>query len=173
MLLNRASKEKLVSQMTEGFGKSKTIVLVNFQGLKVKEIQDLKRKLKEKQINFQIVKNSLLKIALKKANITIDEKLFDQPIGVIWGADDEVDPAKLAVEFKKTTEKLDIVGGIVNRNFADISIIKQLASLPSRNELYAKLVGSLNAPVTGLVNVLQGNLRSLVYILKQYQEKKV
>ncbi|MFA6492993.1 MAG: 50S ribosomal protein L10 [Patescibacteria group bacterium] len=173
MLLTRDQKEQLISKMSDGLEKSKTVLLVNYQGLKVKEIQELKKKLKEQGIGFQIIKNSLLKIALKKANLSIEEGLLDQPVAIVWGDVDEVTPAKLTLEFGKSAEKLEVIGGIVNRSFADVEMIKQLASLPGREELYAKLVGSLNAPMYRLVNALQGNLRSLVYILKQYQEKKV
>lgn len=172
MLLTRHQKEQLVSVMGENLSKSKTCVLINFQGLKVKEIQDLKKKLRDKGIGFQIVKNSLFKIALKNAALKIDESVLDQPIALVWGFEDEVEPAKLVVEAKKTAESLKIVGGIVNKNYVDEVIIKQLATLPGRQELYAKLIGSLNAPMYRLVNALQGNLRSLVYILKQYQESK-
>lgn len=172
MLLTYLQKEQLVSGMNENLAQAKTAVLVNFQGLKVKEIQDLKKKLKEKGIGFQIIKNSLFKIALKNQNLEIDHSILDQPIAVIWGLEDEVEPAKLIVEFGKTAEALKIVGGIVNKVFADVAMIKQLAALPGRQELYAKLVGSLNAPMYGLVTVLQGNLRSLVYILDQYRINK-
>ena len=172
MLLTRADKEKLIEKTAVDLGNTKTAVLVNYQGLKVKEIRDFKKKLREKGIEFQIIKNSLLKIALKKQNIDIDQKLLDQPIAIVWGQTDEVIPAKLTVEFGKTAEKLEIIGGINNQTFSDINLIKQLASLPGREELYAKLVGTLNAPMFRLVNALQGNLRSLVYILKQYQQSK-
>lgn len=172
MKLTRPQKEQLVSGMTKKLQDSQTIVLVNFSGLKVKEMQILKKRLKEKGIGFQIIKNTLFKIALKNSKLSVDETLLDQPIAVVWGGTDEVEPAKLTVEFKKEAESLEIVGGIVNKDFVDINLIKQLATIPSRQELYAKLVGSLNAPMYRLVNVLQGNLRSLVYILKQYQEQK-
>lgn len=173
MLLTREKKEQLVSDMTDRLEVSKTAVLVNFQGLKVKEVQELKKKLREQGIGFQILKNTLLKIALKKKNLTISEDLLNQPLAIVWGAEDEVAPAKLAYEFSKTAENLKILGGIVNLSFADETKIKQLALLPSREELYAKLVGTLNAPMFRLVNALQGNLRSLVYILDQYQKSKV
>ena len=173
MLLTREKKEQLVTEMTSHLEKSKTIVLVNFQGLKVKEIQELKKKLREQGIGFQIVKNSLLKIALKNKNLSFQETLLDQPVAIVWGGEDEVLPAKITAEFGKTAENLTILGGIVNLNFADVSLIKQLASLPGREELYAKLTGTLNAPLSRLVNVLQGNLRSLVYILDQYHKQRV
>lgn len=173
MKLTRTQKEQLVSEIIDGLNKAKTVVIVNYQGLKVKEIWDLKKKLREQGIGFQIIKNTLFKIALKKEGIEVSESLLDQPIALVWGLEDEVIPAKLTVEFGKTAEKLKIIGGIVNGLYADENQILQLAALPSRNELYAKLVGSLNAPMYRLVNALQGNLRNLVYILKQYQESKI
>lgn len=173
MKLTRIQKEQLVSEIIDGLKNAKTVVLVNYQGLKVKEIWDLKKKLREQGIGFQIIKNTLFKIALKKEGINVSEKLLDQPIALVWGLQDEVIPAKLTVEFGKTAEKLKLIGGIVNGLYADENKILQLATLPSRNELYAKLVGSLNAPMYRLVNALQGNLRNLVYILNQYQKSKI
>ena len=173
MLLKRAEKEQLVKEMTGKISETKAIVLVNYQGLKVKEIQELKKRLREQGIGFQIIKNTLFKIALKDAGIIIEESLLDQPVALVWANIDEAAPAKLVVTFGKEAEKLQIIGGFIDQKFVDINIINQLASLPGREELYAKLVRTLNAPMYRLVNVLQGNLRSLVYILDQYQKSKV
>ncbi len=172
MLLTRVQKEEHVKKMTESMDKSKAIILVNYQGLKNKEVETLKKNLREQGIGFQITKNTLFKIALKNAGLTLDEALLDQPVAIIWGAEDEVTPSKITVNFKKEAEKLQVIGGIINKNFADENTIKQLAALPGREELYVKLVGTLNAPMYRLVNALQGNLRSLVYILDQYQKSK-
>lgn len=172
MLLTRQEKEQLVRGMTESLKSAKTVIFVNYQGLKVKEIQDLKKNLREQGIGFQITKNTLLKIALKNQSIEVPAEVLDQPVAAVWGIIDEVVPAKTTVSFAKTAEKLEIVGGIVNGQFADPGLIKQLAALPSREELLAKLVGTLNAPMYRLVNSLQGNLRSLVYILSEYQKTK-
>ena len=172
MLLKRADKEQLVEGMTGKMQEAKTAILVNYQGLKVKEIQSLKKKLMEVGIKFQIVKNTLLKIVLKKQGIEVPENLLDQPVAIVWGQEDEIVPAKTAVSSTKELEKLEIIGGIVNGKFADVNMIKQLAALPGREELYAKLVYTLNAPMSGLVNVLQGNLRSLVNILEQVRQQK-
>ena len=173
MLLTRSQKEQLVAKMTEKFADSKAVILVNFQGLKVKEIQDLKKRLREQGIGFQIVKNTLLKISLKNSQISIEESLLDQPIALVWGKEDEVLPAKLAVDFSKEAKNLKIVGAILNQSFVEKEVILRLAALPGREELYGMLVGSLKAPIYRLVNALQGNLRSLVYILRQYQESKI
>lgn len=180
MKLTRQQKEQLVSKVTEQLENSKAVLLVNFSGLKVKEERELKKKLRESAkrgsadsgqgIAFEVIKNTLFKIALKNTKIELDEKLLDQPIALIWSAEDEVMPAKITVDFAKEAEKLQLVGGIIDKKFVDTDMIKQLAALPSREELYAKLVSTLNAPIHRLVNVLQGNLRSLVFILKQYQQ---
>jgi len=172
MKLTRNQKEQLVNKISEQLEKSKAVLLVNFSGLKVKEERDLKKKLREQGIVFEVIKNSLFKLALKKAKISLDEALLDQPIALIWSAEDEVLPAKITVGFTKEVEKIKLVGGIIDKRFVDPEMIKQLAALPGREELYAKLVGALNAPMWRLVNALQGNLRSLVYILKQYSEQK-
>jgi len=182
MKLTRSQKEQLVTKVTKQLESSKSVLLVNFTGLRVKEERELKKKLGESAkrgsadsgqgIVFEVIKNTLFKIALAKAKISLDEALLDQPIALIWSADDEVMPAKITVGFTKEVEKLQIVGGIIDKEFVDVQTIKQLAALPGREELYAKLVGALNAPMYRLVNALQGNLRSLVYILKQYQEQR-
>lgn len=172
MLLKRTDKEQLVSEMADKLKLAKTVVLVNYQGLKVKEIHNLKKKLLEAGIRFQIVKNSLFKIVLAKNEVEAPSEVLDQPVAAIWGMEDEVVPAKSTVDFTKEAEKLEIIGGIVNGKFVDAGVVKQLANIPGREVLYAKLVGSLNAPMSGLVNVLQGNLRSLVYILGQYAQTK-
>lgn len=172
MLLTRTQKEQLVSEMTESMERSKAIILVNYSGLKNKEIEKLKNNLREQGIGFQITKNTLFKIALKNVGLSIEDSLLDQPVAIIWGQEDEIAPAKIAVNFGKVAEKLQIIGGIINKDFADENMIKQLAALPGREELYAKLVGTLNAPMYRLVNALQGNLRSLVYILEQYKLQK-
>ncbi|MEI6040138.1 MAG: 50S ribosomal protein L10 [Candidatus Berkelbacteria bacterium] len=172
MLLKRSEKEQIVAEMIEKIKTAKTVVLVNYQGLRVKEIQELKKKLREAGLTLQITKNALLRIALKDQNIEITQTDLDQPVAAVWGTDDEIVPAKVSVDFSKLAEKLQLVGGIVNGKYVDANTIKQLAALPGRDELYAKLVGTLNAPLVGLVNVLQGNLRSLVYILDQYNQTR-
>ena len=173
MKLTRAQKEQHISQISQELVKNKAALLVNFSGLKVKEQRALKKKLRQRGIVFEVIKNTLFKIALKNTKIELDEKLLDQPIALVWSAEDEVSPAKITVDFAKEAEKLQLVGAIIDQKFVDAEYVKQLAALPSREELYAKLVGSLNSPMSRLVGALQGNLRSLVYILKQFQESKV
>ena len=92
---------------------------------------------------------------------------------LFFGYEDEVVPAKIVDEFKKThEEQINFIGGVLENNFLSAEKIQELAKLPSKQELYAKIVGSLNAPISGFVNVLAGNMRNLVYVLKAIEEKK-
>ena len=119
MKLAREQKEQLVEKVTDQLEKSKAVLLVNFSGLKVNKERELKKKLREQGISFKVVKNTLLKIALKNAQINIDQALLDQPIALIWSAEDEVMPAKITVGFAKEVKKLRLAGGIIDKQFVD------------------------------------------------------
>lgn len=94
MKLTRQQKEEKISQIDVQLAKSKAVLLVNFSGLKVKDERELKKRLREQGIVFEVIKNNLLKIALKKAKIEITPELLDQPIALIWSETDEVTPGK-------------------------------------------------------------------------------
>src|SRR5690606_23177128 len=113
----------------------------------------------------------LLRKALEEAGISVPAEILDVQLGVATG-NDEVEPNRAVVDFAKSVEGLRIHGAIIDGTFIDEASVRNLASLPSRDQLYAKVVGSLAAPLSGMVNVLAGNLRGLVIVLKAYQEKK-
>ena len=123
-------------------------------------------------VEVMIAKKSLLNRALEANGFTIQSDELEGSILTTIGFDDEVAAAKLMAEFAKERETIQIVGGILEGKFVGSTAIKQLATLPSREELLAKLVGSLNAPISGFVNVLAGNLRSLVYVLNAIKATK-
>ena len=166
----REYKEKLVETLTEHLKQSKSAVLVGYKGLKVIETEELRNKLREKKIHFHITKNTLFKIALSNTGIEVAEELLDKPLAIAFATEDEVTPAKEIALFAKEHEAIEILGGILENEYIDENAIKQLASLPSREELYAKVVGSLAAPLSGMVNVLAGNIRGLVNVLGQYRD---
>lgn len=170
MAKTRAQKEEQLARLDQEFG-SKKAVFVDYQGLTVSEIEDLRNSLEEKGVKFTVVKNTLAKIALKNSGIEVEGDVFKKPVGVAF-SDDEVTPSKEISNYAKSHEKLEILGGVIEKQFVPVSTISALALLPSREELYAKVVGSIAAPMSGLVNVMAGNIRGLVSVLKQYSEQK-
>lgn len=172
MTLTKSQKQNLIAEFCDKLGRCKAAVITNYQGLKVTDINDLRKKLKEKGIDYKVVKNSLAKIALKEKGIKIDEAILDNPVAIAFGYNDEVEPNKIVYQFTKTNDKLGILGAVVNGKFVTANTIKSLALMPSREGLYAKMVGSIAAPLSGIVNVLGGNLRGLVSVLKQYYNQK-
>ena len=121
-----------------------------------------------------VAKKTLMNLAFAEAKIeNLSIKDFEGRVAVVFGYEDEVAPAKIVGEFKKThKDNIDFLGGILENKYLNKEEVSALSKLPSKQELYAKIVGSLNAPVSGFVNVLAGNLRGLVTVLKAIEEKK-
>jgi large subunit ribosomal protein L10 len=173
MAITKEKKEQLISELSEKLRTSKSVVFTDYRGLTVEELEDLRNKLREQGIEFKVIKNTLFRIAVKEAGITIDESIIKgHPVAVAFSLDDEVTPAKISYEFANKNEKLGIIGGILEGKGINDIMIKSLAKLPSREELYGKIVGSLASPLSGLVNVLSGNARSLVNVLNAIKNQK-
>ncbi len=171
MAITKEKKQEILKDLAEKFKNSNVAILTDYRGLDVESLQKLRKKAFEKGINYKVAKNTLFMIAAKDAGIEIAEEAFSRPIGIAFGYKDEVDSPKLIQEFTKENETLEIVGGIIDGKFVPVETVLNLANLPSKEELYAKVVGSLAAPLRGVVTVLQGNLRGLVLVLNQYKEK--
>lgn len=172
MAITRKKKEELVSEVTDKIRDAKSIVFADYRGLTVEEINQVRSELRKQGVSMKVVKQNLFKIAAKNAGAEIDETtLKDHPIAYVFGAD-EVAPAKTINDFSKKFEKLQMVGGALNGKTISMEQLKALATMPSREELYGRLVGSLASPLRGIQAVLQGNLRGLVSVLSQYAEKK-
>ncbi|NQU83473.1 MAG: 50S ribosomal protein L10 [Parcubacteria group bacterium] len=172
MAIAKEQKKKVVKDLTEKFSKMKSLVFLRYEGLKVKDIEDFRKKCKEADVEYTVVKKTLMEIALKNAGIEVDHKEIEGNFGVVIGLNDEVLPAKTAYDYAKKNEAAEIAGGIVWGKIADKAMILQLAQLPSKEELLAKVVGSINAPIYGFVNVMAGNLRGLVQVLNSIKENK-
>jgi len=172
MAKTKEQKKEMVLSLQEKVDGAKSAVLFNYKGLKVKEIEELRRNLREKGVEVGVVKNTLLKIVLKQKGIEIANEDFDKPMAVAFGHEDEVAAAKEISGFAKKHEALEVLGGILENKMISASAVNQLAQLPSREELYAKLVGSIASPLSGLVNVMSGNIRGLVNVINAYKDKK-
>lgn len=166
----RSEKEALLATLTEMVA-GKAMVFTEYRGLTVRNLSDLRANLRTIGGRYTVTKNTLLRKALKDAGIDVPGDILDVQLAVATG-DDEVEPNRAVVDFAKTVEGLKIHGALVDGKFVDEAGVRKLAALPSRDQLYASVVGSIAAPLSGLVNVMAGNLRGLVNVLKAYQDKK-
>lgn len=170
MAVSKAKKQELISDLRDKIARQKAIVLVGITGLKVKDASELKKKLKAVEANFKVFKKTLAEIAFKENKMDFDKKKFKEELALVFGFKDQVAPAKILHQFSKTNDKVKILGGFVENKFMGREEMLAFAQLPGREELLAKLVGSLNAPASGLVNVLKGNIKGLVYILSSIKK---
>ncbi len=172
MAKTKQLKEQAIQDLVDNIKSAKSVVFANFQGLKVSESEELRGKCREQKIDYLASKKTLLKKALSEAGFDVDTKSFEGGVAAVFGTEDEVAPAQVIAGYAKDHEVVKIFGGILEGNFIDAAKVTELSKLPSKQELYAKLVGSINAPVSGFVNVLAGNLRGLVGVLNSIKESK-
>src|SRR4030042_5373430 len=170
-MLTKSQKQNLIKDLKERLLKIKSAVFADYTGLSVAKMTEVRRKLKGQGIEFKVVKKTLIDLAAKEAKIEdVKTKGMSGQIAFALGYEDEVATAKILHDFAKTDEHLKVLGGILDNRFVDAKIIIDLAVLPSRQELLAKAVGSIASPLSGMVNVLQGSLRNLVYVLAQIKK---
>ncbi len=165
---SRVQKQETITELKENLAKAKSIVFVDIQGLKVKEIVSLRKKAKEAMGNLKVAKKTLINLALKsKKEITdkINVKAMSGEIAVLFGFEDPIKPLKSFYDFSKSNENLKFVSGILENSLLSKEEVVAMAQLPSKPELLARLLGGLNSPVSGLVNVLQGNIKGLITVL--------
>ncbi len=173
MAKTKQQKEDFVSWLEERLPKSKSVIFTNFDGLNVKSTSELRKLLRAEGIEYTVAKKSLMKVAFKKTGFeSIDVKSITGSVGMALGYGDEVAPAKVLATFAKANPELKLVAGIYEGKLISAQEVKQLASLPSKGELLSKLVWLLNYPASGLVNVLAGNMKNLLYALSAIKDKK-
>jgi large subunit ribosomal protein L10 len=168
----RLQKNKLVKDLADKIKNSKAMVFSDFKGLSVKDMTSLRKELREKGVDFQVIKKTLLDIALKDAKMEMNAKEMEGQIAVAVSSQDEVEAAKIIAKLAKANENLKIVGGILGKQNLTKEEVLNLSKLPGKEELLAKLVYTLNAPVSGFVNALAGNIRNLVQVLKAVSDTK-
>lgn len=173
MAITREKKETRVAELATKLKNAKSVVFTDYSGLTVEELDDVRNKLREQGIEYKVIKNTLFAIAAKDAGLEIDKAMtHNHPIAAAFAVDDEVAPARITFDYSKKNEKLAIIGGVLEgKQISDI-MVKSLASLPTREQLYGQLVGTLAAPMSGMVNVLAGNIRGLVNVLNAVAEQK-
>ena len=171
MATSRQKKEEQLAELKDNFGAAKGIVFADLNGLSVEQSVALRRALTEKGVKTKMIKKTLIILAGKEHGYEIPKALLDGQIAVAFSMDDEVAAAQELYKLGKENEKIKLVGGVFEGKVADKAMINALAQLPSREELLAKLVGSMKSPISGFHGVLHNTIRGFVQVCDQIAKK--
>jgi len=175
MAISRQAKEQAVETLTGELGRIKMAVMTDYRGLTVREVEDLRAALRSEGINYRVTKNTLLRLAVKNqpAFGAVDPTAFTGPMALALGFDDEVAPARVIFQYAKEHQALEIVGGLTgDGQVLTAAQVKALATLPTREQLLAQVVGTIAAPLTGFVGIMSANVRSIINVLNALSEAK-
>lgn len=165
--MNRTEKKDYVGSLHEGFKSSEVVVVAHYKGLSVSEISDLRSKSRAAGVTIKVTKNRLTKLSLKDTNFEGLTDMFTGPTLVAYAAD-PVAPAKVMAEFAKANDKLELLGGGFGEQVMSVAEVKNLATMPSLDELRAKLVGLLQAPAQNILGVVQAPAGQLARVFSAY-----
>lgn len=169
--MDRAQKAEQVSGLAQTLSETSVVVVARNHGLTVSQVTDLRNKMRAAGANFKVTKNRLARIALEGTAYQPLGELLTGPIGFATSTD-PVAAAKVAVDFAKTTDKFEIVGGAMGATILDINGVKALAALPSLDELRAKIVGLIQAPATKLAQLVNAPAGKLARVFGAYATKE-
>ena len=152
-MMNKEQKKNYITDMTAEFEKSEAVLVTHYQGLTVKQLDDLRAKMREFGIQFKITKNRITKIALENSKCKDLKNLFTGPTAVAL-SDDAISSAKILTKFSKENKNLKILGGIMGKELLDAVGVQNVATLPTLDEARAKIVGILRSPAQKIVSIL-------------------
>ena len=170
--MNLDEKKKIAQELQEKFAKSAVVIVTDYKGLDVTTINALRRKLREAEVEYKVVKNSLLVRASEDTDVDLIKESFKGPSAVAMSYDDPVAPAKVLTEFAKENKKLEIKIGVMGGKVIDMSAIKALADLPSREVLLAQVLSAMNAVPTGFVRTLNAIPQNFLNVLMAIKDQK-
>ena len=165
MAITREKKGGMVDDYVGKLQKSQALIVSEYRGLTVKQIQDLRRELRSSDSEMVVTKNTLILRALNQVGMPTPEHLFTGPTAVTFCYKDVAAPAKALTKYARDTKILVVKGGLLGKTAFDEAGVQSLSDLPGREQLLGQVVGVLQAPVSGLANVLAGTLRGLVTVL--------
>jgi large subunit ribosomal protein L10 len=169
----KEQKEQIVAELTEKLQRSKSAVFTQVSGYTMDDANELRKQAKENDLEVMVAKKTLLEIAVKNAGVQgLNPRELEGSVLTTFGFSDEIAPARVMAKFAKDREGLEMLAGVLEGEGVDAAMVKSLSALPSKEELLAKLVGSINAPVSGFVGVLNANLRNVVGVLNAIKESK-
>ena len=151
--MNKEKKQSYIKEMTAQFEKSEAVLVTHYQGLSVKQLDNLRKQMREHGIQFKITKNRITKIALEKSRCKDLSNLFTGPTAVAL-SEDAISSAKILTKFSKENENLRILGGIMGKEILDVAAVANVATLPTLDEARAKIIGILRSPAQKIVSIL-------------------
>ena len=171
--MKRSEKEQIVAEVAEVVGRARGMFFTDFNGLTVEQATELRREFRKSGVEYRVVKNTLIQKALE--SVTGYDKVYDKltgPTGVAFAFDDPVAPAKIIRRFSEKHSKLSLKVCVLEKEVYDGSKLDELAKLPTRKEMMASILGSIQAPLAGVPTVLNAVLRDLVSVVGEIEKKK-
>ena len=168
----KAFKQEKIEAMKENFAKAKVAVVTEYRGMTVEEITKLRRALQKENSDYMVTKNTLAKVAAKGTQFEVLEEVLKGPVAIAFGYADEVAPAKVLKKFIKEAKKGQIIAAALDGKLLDAKETQVLADLPSKEELYAKMLGCINSPATGIAGAVNAVMSGLVRAMDQVAKQK-
>lgn len=169
--MNREQKQELISQLNGIFSDTSIVVVTHYKGLSVSEMTELRNQARDAGASFRVTKNRITRLALEGTKYVELSELFDGPTAIAY-SDDPVAAAKATVDFAKKNKKLEILGAVMNGEKLDTSAVTTLASLPSLDELRAKIISVIQTPATRIAGVTQAPAGQLARVMNAYATKE-
>ena len=152
-MMNKEQKKNYITEMTANFENSEAVLVTHYQGLTVKQLDKLRKQMREQGIQFKITKNKITKLALEKTKCKDLANLFTGPTAVALSKD-AISTAKILTKFSKENNNLKILGGIMGKEILDVAAVANVATLPTLDEARAKIIGILSAPAQKIASIL-------------------
>lgn len=169
---NIKEKELVVQEVAEKMSAAKSMVIADYRGLNVEQVTQLRKKLREAGVEYKVIKNTMTRLAARKVGIEGLDEILVGPNAIAFSMEDAVSAAKTLVDFAEDYQDLQIKAGILDKVLISAEKVEDLAKIPPRDVLLSMVLRGFQGPLTGLVNVLQGNIRNLVQVLSAIQEQK-
>jgi large subunit ribosomal protein L10 len=170
--MNRDDKAAAISELNEGIGSATNAFLISFRGITVPQVTELRRQVRDSGSEYLVVKNTLALIAVKDSPLVALKEQFKGETAVAFNKTDAVGLAKALTKFAKDVPSVQFKGAMLNGQIVPATEIQNIANLPSREELIAKLLYLMQSPIRGLVTVLSANIRNLAIVIDQIAKQK-
>ena len=170
--MNRTEKEQIVQELTKRLKETQATFVADYRGINVEQVTNMRRELTQAGFEDRCVKNNRLKLAIQETPAADLREFCAGPTAIALSGDDPVAPAKILTKYAKDIEAFDLKAGVLDGKLLTVAEIGALADLPSREELLAKMLGSLNAPVSNFVGTMAAIPRSLVQVLNAIGQAK-